>query len=51
MDPHVGFSWLWQRCKQCRRWTVIDPARLAFVAGLEVLGDIGVHARPVVTLE
>ncbi len=51
MNPHVRFSWLWKWSEQCWRWSVICASKLAFRACLEMIGDAGIHARPVEALK
>jgi hypothetical protein len=51
MDPLIWLSWLRQRRQECRSWTVIISANLAFVTGFQVLTNVGIHARPIVTLK
>ncbi len=51
MDPLIRLCRLRQRRQECRSWTVIISADLAFVTGFQVVTNVGIHARPIVTLK
>jgi hypothetical protein len=47
----VGLSQLWKAGEQGRQRAVICTAKLTSVAGFEMGSNVGIHTRPVISLE
>jgi hypothetical protein len=51
VDTLIWFCWLQQRWQQCWGMQIIFLSHLATVAGLDVVGNVSIHTRPVVALK